>query len=167
MKTAAAKVMSASASAPPIWNRIRKTSAFWRKLSLNAEKNWVQNSGAKRRVNSKDEDMNGALRSFDRARCGPGNGRSKRRYFRRKNNRSFRHASPARKPESITSTDTYQKEAGLNTGLSGRPNPGVARRTRRHRLRHRPPCGGDAGVLIVIAWAGCSIVSSFGQLPRH
>jgi hypothetical protein len=26
-------------------------------LSLNAEKNWHQNSGAKRRVSSKDEDM--------------------------------------------------------------------------------------------------------------
>ena len=30
-------------------NRIRNTSAFFRKLSLNAEKNWHQNSGAKRR----------------------------------------------------------------------------------------------------------------------
>src|SRR5262245_61428913 len=57
MKTAAASVMSASASAPPIWNRMRKTSAFLRKLSLNAEKNWVQNRGAKRRVINKDEDM--------------------------------------------------------------------------------------------------------------
>jgi hypothetical protein len=28
-----------------------------RKLSLKAEKNWVQNRGAKRRVRSKDEDM--------------------------------------------------------------------------------------------------------------
>src|ERR1700757_3708161 len=57
MKTAAASVMSASASVPPIWNRIRKTSAFLRKLSLNAEKNWVQNRGAKRRVINRDEDM--------------------------------------------------------------------------------------------------------------
>src|SRR5215469_3880085 len=57
MKTAAASVMSASASAPPIWNRIRKTSAFLRKLSLNAEKNWVQNRGAKRRVINSDEDI--------------------------------------------------------------------------------------------------------------
>ena len=70
MKTAAANVMSASAAcfdsrslAP--WNRIRKTSAFLRKLSLNAEKNWHQNSGAKRRVSSKDEDMNIALRSVE------------------------------------------------------------------------------------------------------
>ena len=39
------------------WNRIRKTSEFLRKLSLKAEKNWHQNSGAKRRVRSKDEDM--------------------------------------------------------------------------------------------------------------
>src|SRR6266516_389094 len=57
MKTAAASVMSASASAPPMWNRMRKTSAFLRKLSLKAEKNWVQNRGAKRRVISRDEDM--------------------------------------------------------------------------------------------------------------
>src|SRR5215475_7538623 len=57
MKTAAASVMSASASEPPIWNRMRKTSAFLRKLSLKAEKNWVQNRGAKRRVISRDEDM--------------------------------------------------------------------------------------------------------------
>src|SRR5215831_9864705 len=57
MKTAAASVISASASAPPIWNRMRKTSAFLRKLSLNAEKNWVQNRGAKRRVINRDEDM--------------------------------------------------------------------------------------------------------------
>src|SRR5438874_11500952 len=49
--------MSASASVPPMWNRMRKTSAFLRKLSLKAEKNWVQNRGAKRRVMSRDEDM--------------------------------------------------------------------------------------------------------------
>src|SRR5215475_7719291 len=50
MKTAAASVIKASALSPPIWNRIRKTSAFFRKLSLKAEKNWHQNRGAKRRV---------------------------------------------------------------------------------------------------------------------
>src|SRR5262249_27944897 len=57
MKTAAASVISASASAPPIWNRSRKASEVLRKLSLNAAKNWVQNRGAKRRVISRDEDM--------------------------------------------------------------------------------------------------------------
>src|SRR5260370_2166267 len=57
MNTAAASVMSASASGPPILNSIRKTSAFLRKLSLNAEKNWHQNRGAKRRVISKDVDI--------------------------------------------------------------------------------------------------------------
>src|SRR5882672_4789309 len=60
MKTAAASVINASPADPPIWNRIRKTSEFLRKLSLNAEKNWVQNRGAKRRVSSKDEDMAGS-----------------------------------------------------------------------------------------------------------
>src|SRR5262245_11418139 len=57
MKTAAASVISASASAPPMWNSRRKTSEVLRKLSLNAAKNWVQNRGAKRRVISRDEDM--------------------------------------------------------------------------------------------------------------
>ncbi len=32
----------------PEWNRMRNTSAVLRKLSLNAAKNWHQNSGAKR-----------------------------------------------------------------------------------------------------------------------
>src|SRR6187200_2401237 len=56
MKTAAASVTSAPACDPPMsgWNRMRKTRAFLRKLSLNAEKNWHQNNGAKRRVVSKE-----------------------------------------------------------------------------------------------------------------
>src|SRR3954470_5741049 len=53
MNTAAASVMRDSAAEPPILNRIRNTRAFFRKLSLNAEKNWHQNSGAKRRENSR------------------------------------------------------------------------------------------------------------------
>src|SRR5438477_9660327 len=61
MNAAAASVISASPADPPIWNRIRKTSEFLRKLSLNAEKNWVQNRGAKRRVSSRDEDMASGL----------------------------------------------------------------------------------------------------------
>lgn len=53
MNTALASVTRTPAWAsawPPIPNRIRKASAFLRKLSLNAEKNWHQNSGAKRRA---------------------------------------------------------------------------------------------------------------------
>src|SRR5437763_1148922 len=54
-----------AAGAPPLWaaiapailNRIRKIRACLRKLSLNAAKNCVQNSGAKRRVVSKDVDI--------------------------------------------------------------------------------------------------------------
>ena len=57
MKMAPASVISASASGPPILKRIRKTSAFFRKLSLNAEKNCVQKSGAKRREVIRGEDM--------------------------------------------------------------------------------------------------------------
>src|SRR5665811_1595294 len=48
MKMALASVIKASASAAPERNKIRKTSAVLRKLSLNAAKNWHQNSGAKR-----------------------------------------------------------------------------------------------------------------------
>jgi hypothetical protein len=49
MKTPAVSVMSAPRFSTPGANRIRNTSAFFRKLSLNAEKNWHQNKGAKRR----------------------------------------------------------------------------------------------------------------------
>src|SRR5712691_8008611 len=59
MNTAAASVMSESAAPPPILNRMRNTSAFFRKLSLNAEKNWHQNSGAKRRDSKRDLDAAG------------------------------------------------------------------------------------------------------------
>src|ERR1700686_4993764 len=48
MKIALASVIKASASTAPERNRIRNTSAVLRKLSLNAAKNWHQNSGAKR-----------------------------------------------------------------------------------------------------------------------
>ena len=46
---------------PAILNRIRNTSAFFRKLSLNAEKNWHQNSGAKRREVIRLENIGGCL----------------------------------------------------------------------------------------------------------
>src|SRR5947209_19747403 len=57
MNTAAVSVISASRLPTPGANRIRNTSEFFRKLSLNAEKNWHQNSGANRRVMRRDEDM--------------------------------------------------------------------------------------------------------------
>ena len=44
-------------SCPASLNRIRKTSAFLRKLSLKALKNWHQNSGAKRLVVIRLEDI--------------------------------------------------------------------------------------------------------------
>jgi hypothetical protein len=60
MKNGAMKTMPASVTsigpcppvtppAPPSPNRISMTSAFLRKLSLRAEQNWHQKSGAKRR----------------------------------------------------------------------------------------------------------------------
>ena len=67
MKTAAGKVMRDSAAEPPILNRIRNTRAFLRKLSLNAEKNWHQNSGAKRRDNRSGLDWPAWGRSWDQA----------------------------------------------------------------------------------------------------
>src|SRR5581483_295367 len=48
INTALAKVIRASASLALEWKRITKTRAVFRKLSLNAAKNWHQKSGAKR-----------------------------------------------------------------------------------------------------------------------
>src|SRR5471030_1310793 len=48
MKIALASVISASPLLPPTRNKMRNTSVVLRKLSLNAAKNWHQNSGAKR-----------------------------------------------------------------------------------------------------------------------
>ena len=58
MKTALASVISAPLLSPATWNRMRKTSAVLRKLSLNAAKNWHQNRGAKRL-----DSMSGGMRS--------------------------------------------------------------------------------------------------------
>ena len=49
MKIAPLSVTSTSPPAVPSLNRIRMISAFLRKLSLKAAKNWHQKSGAKRR----------------------------------------------------------------------------------------------------------------------
>jgi hypothetical protein len=62
MKIASASVFSEAAPSPPIWKTMRNPSAFLRKLSLNAEKNWHQNSGAKRRD---------VMRCIDMARASP------------------------------------------------------------------------------------------------
>ena len=50
MKIAPAMVTNPAPPAWPSWKTIRKTSAFLRKLSLKAAKNWHQNSGANRFV---------------------------------------------------------------------------------------------------------------------
>src|SRR5215470_2209072 len=50
MRIAGASAMSASEFGTAHLNRIRKTSAFFRKLSLKALKNWHQNNGANRLV---------------------------------------------------------------------------------------------------------------------
>src|SRR5690349_3227290 len=57
MKTALASVIRASESPLSDWNRITKTSAVLRKLSLNAAKNWHQNSGANRLDSSRGDGM--------------------------------------------------------------------------------------------------------------
>jgi hypothetical protein len=59
MNTAAVSVISAG-RAPSLTvdeKRMRKTSAFYKKLSLKAEKNWHQNSGAKRRDVIRESDI--------------------------------------------------------------------------------------------------------------
>src|SRR5215216_4397681 len=76
MNTAAASVISASAFSPPILNTIRKASAFLRKLSLKAEKNWHQNSGEKRRDISREVDIGRILNSRAGGSC-PGTGQSR------------------------------------------------------------------------------------------
>src|SRR5262249_25192617 len=60
MKIAPASVIRASDSCPAILKRIRKTSEFFRKLSLKALKNWHQNRGAKRLVVNRLADINGS-----------------------------------------------------------------------------------------------------------
>src|SRR5262249_17753321 len=50
MNVAPASWISSAEWLSPSLNRIRMVSALLRKLSLKAEKNWHQNSGAKRRV---------------------------------------------------------------------------------------------------------------------
>src|SRR6516164_3104288 len=57
IKIPAAMVTSDSPACPPILNKISKASAFFRKLSLKAEKNWHQNNGAKRREPKSDCDI--------------------------------------------------------------------------------------------------------------
>ena len=49
MKMAPAKVTSDAASSAASLNRMRNTNVFFRKLSLNADRNCVQKSGANRR----------------------------------------------------------------------------------------------------------------------
>src|SRR5262249_41249248 len=73
MKIASASVFSEAAPALQIWNTMRNPSAFLRKLSLNAEKNWHQNSGAKRRDVMRFVDM---VRAFHWS-AGPGIRRGK------------------------------------------------------------------------------------------
>src|SRR5208337_8994 len=53
MKIAPASVTSASLSEPASLNRMKNTIAFFRKLSLKADKNCVQNKGANRRLDIK------------------------------------------------------------------------------------------------------------------
>src|SRR6516164_7843615 len=57
IKMPPAMVTSDSPACPPILNRISRARAFFKKLSLKAEKNWHQNSGAKRREARSDCDI--------------------------------------------------------------------------------------------------------------
>src|SRR5476651_1650574 len=66
MKIALASVIKNSASAAPERNRIKNTSAVLRKLSLNAAKNWHQNSGAKRLDNIRGGGIAAIIAKFQR-----------------------------------------------------------------------------------------------------
>src|SRR6516164_8767440 len=70
IKMPPANVTKDSPDWPPILNRISKASAFFRKLSLNAEKNWHQNSGAKRREPRSDCDIDLSRDRLRAASCG-------------------------------------------------------------------------------------------------
>src|SRR5712691_5972678 len=59
MKIAVTNATRGSEFGPVHLNRIRNTSAFFRKLSLKALKNWHQNSGANRRVANRLDDIAG------------------------------------------------------------------------------------------------------------
>src|SRR5215470_5691025 len=65
MKMAVASPIRNSAFGAAHLNRISKASAFFRKLSLKALKNWHQNSGANRRVASRLDDIRGSERYFE------------------------------------------------------------------------------------------------------
>src|ERR1051325_2191110 len=55
-----------------MWNTIKNVSAFLRKLSLKAEKNWHQNSGEKRRDSSKGVDIGKGPQFAREPGCVPG-----------------------------------------------------------------------------------------------
>ena len=77
MKIAIASVLSEAAPSLPRWKTMRKPSALLRKLSLNAEKNWHQNSGAKRRDIMRWFDMVCAFDWVDGMACGQPKGVAK------------------------------------------------------------------------------------------
>src|SRR5215475_1664051 len=62
MKIAVARAISDTEFGPAHLNRMRKASAFFRKLSLKALKHWHQNSGANRRVANRLDDIRGSGR---------------------------------------------------------------------------------------------------------
>ena len=66
MKMAPAKVTSDAASSAANLNRMRNTNVFFRKLSLNADRNCVQKSGANRRDVIRCSFMMIPLRAADR-----------------------------------------------------------------------------------------------------
>ena len=59
MKAASARVTSGPARSAPTLNRMIMANMLRTKFSLKAEKNWLQNSGAKRRVTSSSRIMRG------------------------------------------------------------------------------------------------------------
>ncbi len=62
MSVAVASVTSDAPLSPPILNNTKNASAFFKRLSFKAAKNWHQKSGAKRRARSRDRDMAASIR---------------------------------------------------------------------------------------------------------
>src|SRR6516225_10846099 len=103
IKMPPANVTKDSPDWPAILNRISKASVFFRKLSLKAEKNWHQNSGAKRREVRSDCDI-------DLARVV---------LTRRSRDRGFKEMPPARQVAPRESGAQSKRLKSLNSRVRG------------------------------------------------
>src|SRR4029453_10590309 len=117
---------------------MRKTSEFFRKLSLKAEKNWVQNRGAKRRVISRDEDMTISGGSIGRLAAPTGSGP---RGDRRGRSAQFKgQVTTAVSDDSQVAGSREDNPGGKAASTGGGRVSGMAGRTARTRKRAARGC---------------------------